>query len=420
MRPALPATAPHAPTDPRADRGSGVGAGGVVAGGVVAGGDRHYTLTRLPGWLRMVEGPARTPPPRLSRAELAGLSATDRVRYDDARAVWHANLGPIRTPQLLDLHEDLAEIVEANRQDGDKNKPAALVDAYPGLGKTTAVLDYAKTYHHQQIQLRGPTTAGGHRRVPVAYIALTGNTHIKGLNQAICRFYGLPTAGNADTLAARAVDAVLALGTQALVIDDVHFLDMRRRDAQAIANHLKFLSNAFPVTLIYIGVGVAARGLLAEAGFAQVARRTTALTLPPFLADTDTQRQQWRRLLLTIEHKLVLADTHPGMLADELSDYLFTRCTGHFASLMTLITRACLRAIRTGHEHLDADLMDKVRNDAAADAARTELAAAIAAGTFTTRPKALASPTPTPASNPASPSTSSASARASRRSARPA
>ncbi len=358
----------------------------------VAGEDRQYTLTRLPGFLHLVEAPPRAQPPHLSAKELDALPATDRLRHNDSRAVWHANLGPIRTPQLLDLHEHLAEIVEANRQDGDKNKPAALVDAYPGLGKTTAVLDYAKGYHQQQITLRGDMTENEHRRVPVIYIALTGNTHIKGLNQAICRFYGLPTTGNADTLAFRAVNAVLSLGTQVFVIDDIHFLDMRRRDAQAMANHLKYLSNAFPVTIIYIGVGVAARGLLregmttSEALFAQFGRRTTPLSLAPFLVETDQDRAQWRRLLLTIEQKLVLANKTPGMLADELSDYLYTRSTGHFASLMTLISRGCLRAIRSGQEQVSVELMDKVSNDAAAEDARKELAAAIAAGLFTTRP----------------------------------
>lgn len=360
----------------------------------LAGEDRQYTLTRLDGWLQMVQGPARTQPRRLAVAEQQTLTGSDLARYNDSRKVWHANLGPIRTPQLLDLHDRLAEIVESNRQDGDKNKPAALVDAYPGLGKTTAVLDYAKTYHQEQIDLRGHTTCDGHRRVPIIYIALSGNTHIKGLNQAICRFYGLPTAGSSDTLAARAVDAVLSLGTQAFIIDDVHFLDMRRRDAQAMANHLKYLSNAFPVTLIYIGVGVGARGILregmssAEALYAQFGRRTTPLGLAPFLVETEKGRQQWRRLLLTIEHKLVLADKHPGMLADDLCDYLYARSTGHFASLMTLIARGCLRAMRTGVERLTQELMDQVSNDAAAEEARKELAAAIHSGLFTARPAA--------------------------------
>lgn len=356
------------------------------------GGDRNYTLTRLPGWLEMVEAPARIQPLRLSRRELAALPRGELLRYNDARKVWHANLGPFKTPQLLDLHDGLAEIVESNRQDGDKNKPAALVDSYPGLGKTTAVLDYARQYYREQIELRGQSAPGGHRRVPVIYIALTGSTQIRGLNEAICRFYGLPVSGNADTLAARAVDAVQSLATQAIVVDDIHFLDMARRDAQVMANHFKYLSNAFPVTLVYIGVGVAARGILdeglspAEALFAQFGRRTTPLTLPPFLAGTEQGRRDWRRLLLTIEQKLVLAGNHHGMIADELPDYLYARSTGHFASLMTLITRGCLRAMRTGEERLTTGLLDGVRNDAAAEKARAELAAAIKAGLFTTRP----------------------------------
>jgi len=222
-----------------------------------------------------------------------------------------------------------------------------LVDAYPGLGKSTAVLDYAGQYYRNQIALRGAITADGHRRVPLIYIALTGNTHIRGLNAAICRFYGLPDGGDADTLAERAKDAALSLATTVFVIDDIHFLAPYATDANAVrmANHLKFLSNTFPVTLVYVGVAVRQRGLLVEgrspehALAAQFGRRTTALTLHRFDIEDEAGRQQWRRLLLSIERLLVLTDLHPGMLADDLSDYLYARSTGHFASLMVLINR---------------------------------------------------------------------------------
>jgi len=360
------------------------------------GDDRRYSPTRLRGWLEFVNGPDRMRPERLSAAQMAALPERDLVRYNDLRAVWHANIGPIKTPQLLELHDDLAEIVESNRHDGDKAKPAALVDAYPGLGKSTAVREYGRAYYRQQIALRGETTPDGHRRVPLIYIALTGNTHIRGLNAAICRFYGLPDRGDADTLAERAKDAVLSLQTAVFVVDDIHFLAPSHTNANAVkmANHLKFLSNTFPVTLIYVGVGVGERGLLTEgrapqqALYAQFGRRTTALTLRPFQIEDEPGREEWRRLLLSIERQLVLANRHLGMLADDLSDYLFARSSGHFASLMALITRGCLRAIRTGHERLDAGLMDRVRNDAAAEADRRELLATLDAGLATSRPTA--------------------------------
>jgi hypothetical protein len=40
--------------------------------------------------------------------------------YNRQRREWHANLGPIKTPQLAALHEDLWDIVDSNAQDGDK------------------------------------------------------------------------------------------------------------------------------------------------------------------------------------------------------------------------------------------------------------------------------------------------------------
>ena len=83
-----------------------------------------------------------------------------------------------------------------------------------------------------------------------------------------------------------------------------------------------------------------------------------------------------------------MADKRPGMLADELSDYLFARSTGHIGSLMTLINRGCQRAVRTGEEKLTTELLDKVRIDAASEKARHELELAINTGKMRARRKA--------------------------------
>jgi hypothetical protein len=226
-------------------------------------------------------------------------------------------------------------------------------------------------------------------------ITLTGNITIRGLNEAICRFYELPGKGNADQLAARASRAARAMCTTVIVVDDIHFLDLRRTNHRAVANHFKYLSTVFPVTFIYVGVGVAARGVLTDglddedADLAQAARRMTTLTLPPFTVDTEMGRTQWRKLMLTVEQLLILADNYRGMLAEDLSDYLYTRSTGHFASLMTLIARGCRRAVDSGEERLTADLMDQVNNDVAAERARQELKAALDNGLLTTRPRRI-------------------------------
>jgi hypothetical protein len=52
---------------------------------------------------------------------------------------------------------------------------------------------------------------------------------------------------------------------------------------------------------------------------------------------------------------------------------------------MTLINRGCQRAIRTGAERLDQELMDRVKNDAAAEKGRRELELALGSRKITTR-----------------------------------
>jgi len=84
----------------------------------------NLTLARKEGWQQFVNTPARIPPEALTRKELEALGEDAYDNYNRQRREWHANLGPIRTPQLADLHEDLLDIVDSNQQDGDKPKAA--------------------------------------------------------------------------------------------------------------------------------------------------------------------------------------------------------------------------------------------------------------------------------------------------------
>jgi AAA domain-containing protein len=360
--------------------------------------ERDYSLSLKEGWFRSVNASARSQPALLTVDELRAMDDLERARYEEHRAVWHANLGPIATPRMQAVHADLDEIVEANRQDGDRVKGAAVIDAYPGLGKTTIAVSFGRAYHRRQMALYGAVMGEGHQRIPVAYIGLTSNTTMRSLNSMLCRFYGHPGAdrGNATQLAYRATDCVFSCKTRLVIIDDVHFLDVARRDGREVANHLKWLANTFPVTFLFIGVGLRQRGLLTEgllpgdAALAQTARRWTTLTVAPFEIATDEGRATWHRLLLSIERLVVLARKHRGMLADELAGYLYARSTGHFASLMTLIARGCRRAVRTSEERLTKELLDGVKNDEAAELARRELEAALDRGLLRVGPSAVA------------------------------
>ena len=377
------------------------------AGSLLVSQERAYSLSVKEGWFEMVDAPVRKRPAAKTTKQLAAMTNAERLLYNELRAVWHANLGPIQTPQLEQVHEDLWEIVNSNRQDGDKVKGAASIDAHPGLGKTTIAAAFARKFHREQLKLYGEESSSGDQRIPVCYLALTGATTMWTLNSMLCRFYAHPGAerGNATQLAARAADCLLSCDTKLVVIDDVHFLDLNRQDGRQVANHFKWLANQFPATFLFVGVGLADRGFLteglsvADAPYAQTGRRWTPLTVAPFEIYTEKGRETWRRLLLGIEQMVVLANKHRGMVADDLADYLYARSTGHFASLMTLVTRGCHRAIKTGEERLTVELLDRVKNDAASEHARQELAAALEAGRLSARPRRRPSTTkrsPTP------------------------
>ncbi|WP_030616302.1 AAA family ATPase [Streptomyces fulvoviolaceus] len=343
----------------------------------------NLTLSRKEGFRALAESPLRPKPDLLTLQQLAALGEAERAAYEKRRRVWHANLGPIKTPQLEAVHEVLWGIVDSNFQGGKKPRRVVAVDAFPGLGKTTAVMNFALEYHRREIQRRGAFTDLGHERWPVCRIGLTSNAGIKDFNKSILEFYAHPgrTSGTSALFVQRALDCILACETKILIIDDLHFLKLTNKDDQEVSDHFNRIVNQFPVTLIFIGVELEKHGLYSlidESGdttLSQTGRRATSLTMVPFDVDNDQHRRQWRQLLLDLEQQIVLSRMFAGMLTDGLSDYLYRRTTGHIGSLVTLINRGCQRAARTGTELLTKKLLEEVKIDAASKTASKALKA---------------------------------------------
>ncbi|MEV8395313.1 MULTISPECIES: ATP-binding protein [unclassified Streptomyces] len=360
----------------------------------------NLALSRKEDWKAFAETPRRIQPEQLTRRQVKALGKEARVERDRLLREWHANLGPIKTPQLAELHDDLWDIVDSNVQDGDKAKGAVAVDAFPGLGKTTSVLAFLGEFHRREIAERGAFTAAGNERLPVCRVGLTGNTGMKDLNRSLLEFFGHPgrNRGTTAQFGQRALDCVVSCEVRLLALDDLHFLKWNQKNGIEVSNHLKWIANEFPVTLVMIGVGLAGKGLFSEGdsrrdtALAQTGRRTTRLGMRPFTIESEVGRREWRQMLLALEQRVVLADKHPGMLADDLSDYLFARSTGHIGSLMTLINRGCQRAVRSGAERLSRDLLDGVKNDEASEVARKELEAALEKRQLTSRPRSQRRP----------------------------
>ncbi|MDN3243035.1 TniB family NTP-binding protein [Glycomyces tritici] len=350
-----------------------------------------YSLSRKEGWHRWVDSPGRNRPEQLTARQLGNLSFPAREDYDDARDDWHANFGILETPQLKAIHDDLDLIVSSNRQDPDRVRGAAVIDAHAGLGKTTIARAFMREFDRRQRRRFGETI-GDHEHLPVFNIGLTSRTTLRTLNYMICEFYGRPgiERATAARLTNFAVDCVNSCGTRIGFIDDLHFINMRHSSGVEVANHLKWLANELAITFIFAGVGLTKRGFFSEClddehlEMAQTGRRWTRLALPPFTITTESGKQAWFLLVRATERNLVLARTHPGMLTD-ISDYLFARTTGHIGSFFTLIQRGCRQAIKTGKERIDTDLLDTVRIDQAAENERADLQASFKKGTLSTQ-----------------------------------
>ena len=336
-------------------------------------GPGRFQLAHKAGWDAFVNAAPRADLHLLSRGEMAALDPVELEDYTEARMVWNANLPTVKTHQLAAAFAVIEQVMASNRRDADRLRGSVVIDASPGLGKTTIATRYARDFHRKTYRRHGPKTASGHQRLPVAFVPLSAGMTLKGLNQKILAFYGHPAADRASStrLGALAVDCVTSCETQLVVIDDLHFVDFRHRHGMEVSNHLKGLANEMPVTFIYVGVRLREQrffdeGILGpDAVYAQTSRRATRCEVAPFDITTDAGMRGWLDLLRALEGHLKLADARPGMLTDSAKE-LHRRTQGHIASLTNLVDRACYLAITTGTEAITADLLAGASSDNAA------------------------------------------------------
>lgn len=347
----------------------------------------ELTLTRKEGFASFAEAPDHPRPRDVTMTELKTLESAAKYEYNIARRKFLSNLRPIKTVQAEELVADLADIFEAGLdQPNWEAKGMAAVDAFPGLGKTTVGLSFAKRVHNDLIRQDGRFTAAGHERWPVIRVGMNGDTRVKDFNWAMLEFFAHAgrNSGTATSFLSRALDCALSCESRLLLVDDVQFLRFRSMRGTEFANQFKSIANEFPVMILFIGYDLRKIGLYDDP---QLARRITPLELAPFTINNEAGRGQWRNFLLSLEQRLVLAEKYPGMLADDLSDHLYARCSGHIGSLMMLVRRACLRAIRTGEERITEDLMAHIKLDRAAKEQQAKWEALLESGEKTSRPR---------------------------------
>jgi hypothetical protein len=97
------------------------------------------------------------------------------------------------------------------------------------------------------IAREGPTVGPDAERIPVVRIGLSGNTTPKSLILQMLEFFAHPKrSGTTLEVTSSALDCALRCETQLIIIDDIHFLNLHRRDGREVSNTLKSLANDFP------------------------------------------------------------------------------------------------------------------------------------------------------------------------------
>lgn len=337
-------------------------------------GATRFQLSTKSGWNHYVNAASRPRPALLSRSQMRALGEEELEDYNEARCVWNANPVTIHTPQLAATFGLLDEVMASNSRDADRLRGSAVIDAAPALGKTTIATSYARRFHRKAIRRGGARTPEGHQRLPVVYVPLSAGATLKGLNQKILRFYGHPAATRSSRaeLGSLVSDCILSCRTQLVIVDDVHFIHYKWRSGRELSDHLKALANESSATFVYVGVRLREHlffdeGLTGEdAAYAQTSRRATRCEISPFSIATDAGMRAWVALLAALEEHLVLAEARPGMLTDS-AELLYARTQGSIGSLTNLLDHACYRAIATGTETIDEDLLMGVAGDYAAD-----------------------------------------------------
>lgn len=399
--------------DPRISAGSNI----VTEYARSQGDPVDYSLRNWHGWLTMVHTPRRERPPLLSMKQLLNLQPKVRVQYRKLRATWHSNLGPVVTREVQRISDEFDLVVNSNQQDASHVRGAVALSAYPGTGKTTATLWWARNHHIEQNLDLGDVTADGFLRLPVVWLPLNGSTTPLGLYRMLLQFYGWPTDGTLDRLEERTARAVMQHETTVIIVDDIHFLNMYRSADRNASSHFKAMANTLPVTFMFIGVELEAHHLLTEglglikrgskgavtagsSDSAQTASRWTPLSMMPFTLHRQDDRRDWKSVLETFEREMVLCGgpLDGALTSEEMREYLYARTGGHFGSLHSLLYRAAYIATgNEGKEQLTKDVLNRTRIDAAADARHSDLLAMFDGGHLTTDPDKPDLSPPTPA-----------------------
>lgn len=274
-----------------------------------------------------------------SAAEWLSLPAAERIEKIRSPR-W---IGYPRTKTIMAKLEDLLVWPKSHRM------PNLLLVGDTNNGKTMLVQRFRSLHPAHD----NPQGQGVH--VPVLVIQAPPTPDEGRFYNAILELLFAPYKPNdrVDKKQAQVIKLLRYVELRILVIDEIHHILAGNLNRQrAFLNVIKYLGNELQVPIIGVGTKDAFRAIQTDP---QLANRFEPALLPRWTFDAD-----FLRLLASFERMLPLVEAsnlHDTMLATKL----FSMSEGYLGELSNLLTQAATYAVESGHERIDAKLIDGLR-----------------------------------------------------------
>ena len=131
-------------------------------------------------------------------------------------------------------------------------------------------------------------------------------------------------------------------GTSLIIVDEIHYLQMRNRNDKDVNNHLKELANIVSATLVYAGIDCDGANLFNKGRsedtkrFSQTRRRFKEYKVTAYTLKNEIQKNRWLSLINSFEAHMCLVKHEPGSLVG-LGEYIFYRTGGSVGAVSTLV-----------------------------------------------------------------------------------
>lgn len=280
------------------------------------------------------------------------------LRLDDARRIAHIDRDLwIGYGRARKAHVRLEQILRSERRMRPDN---LLIVGASNNGKTAI----ARRFQSRQALPEEPQAERS--RIPVALIQAPNGPRIPQLLAAILAALGREAGARRTTAQLRreTYKAMQDVGLRLLLIDDLH--NIKGSDTAAMLVELREIGSVTGASLGCFATREIAYVLRQDE---QLANRLELFVLPRWRGDDP----DYLRLLATFERALPLRQ-RSVLTAPEMAARILAMGDGLIGGVARVRRRAAAEAVRSGHERIDAAMLDRVRPDL--PAAREDLAQA--------------------------------------------